>query len=226
MEKKIAGFFLSLIAFFTLVGCSQSAKLDGNWEAKDLDSLELTIDKDKAILTMFGQAATGTVNPSKKELDMEADGEKQTLAYDLVGDTLALTIDGNTVSFVRTDSNKTEKESSEKIEVTKTNDKGVGVYESIYNEYSQKLKEVNSRLIKEYRKEAQANLDNDDALYRLLENKIESLTKIYDEGEKKMDDHYFADENADDDEYDEWSEKLYEAYSNVEEQLSEIYYNL
>lgn len=95
-------------------------------------------------------------------------------------------------------------------------------YESILEEYTQKIEEATPRLIDEYNEEA-AELSGDiNALAELSNSKLEELAKIETEGIEKMADLML--ENGDEQEvYEEWAEKLYDVYAEYSGQITDAY---
>lgn len=96
-------------------------------------------------------------------------------------------------------------------------------YESIYNEYVQKIKEATPRLVQEYQIEAQSNQNGLDGLAELSNKKIEDLATILNEGIEKMAEYYFSAGSGKYEEYEDWAGKLTDVYMSEGEQITNAY---
>lgn len=97
-------------------------------------------------------------------------------------------------------------------------------YESIYDEYAQKIKDATPRLIEEYNNEAAEKAGDINALAEFSNAKIEKLAEISNEGIEKMAELMFK--NGDSDEtYTEWANKLTDVYMDEAQKITDEYMN-
>lgn len=95
-------------------------------------------------------------------------------------------------------------------------------YESILDEYTQKIEEATPGLIEEYNKESAELAGDLNALAELSNSKIEELAKIETEGTEKMAELML--DNGDEQEvYEEWAQKLYDVYEEYAGQITDAY---
>ncbi|WP_419155193.1 hypothetical protein [Weissella minor] len=107
-----------------------------------------------------------------------------------------------------------------------TTKKQADSYESIYDDYSEKLKAETPKLIKEYDDESKDNQDGVDGLAKISNSKVEDLAKINAEGVKKMAKYMLKHGSGKGDskeEYEDWAEKLTAVYSDEGQKITDHY---
>ena len=91
-------------------------------------------------------------------------------------------------------------------------------YQEIYNEYSQKVKDLAPQLRDELAAEMEG-LSQEEAA-ALCEEKVQALAAITNEGIEKMD--AYLEEHGNQNTYTEWSTKLYDDYINQSDMIREV----
>ncbi len=86
-------------------------------------------------------------------------------------------------------------------------------YNSILEEYTEKLENATRILMEEYKKEAAKNKNGLSGLAQLSSDKISKLAEILSEGTAKMAEIFHSAGETGYSEYQEWSAKLYDVYS-------------
>ena len=95
-------------------------------------------------------------------------------------------------------------------------------YQSILDDYTQKLKDATPGLVKEYKSEAASKSGDTKALASLCNDKIGELAKICNDGVKEM--ARLMNSNGDSyDTYEEWAGKLQDAYSDQASKIQDAY---
>ena len=97
-------------------------------------------------------------------------------------------------------------------------------YESILEEYSQKLIDATPGLVEEYNAEAAEKAGDVNALAELFYEKVEKLAEINAEGTEKMA-GLMLDNGDSQDVYMEWAEKLNDVYMKQAEQITDAHMN-
>ena len=95
-------------------------------------------------------------------------------------------------------------------------------YESIYEEYSKKIKEATPILIEEYNTEAAGKAGDISALAELSNDKISELAKINVDGTEKMAELMLKNGDTYED-YSDWASKLYDVYQEQALLITEAY---
>lgn len=95
-------------------------------------------------------------------------------------------------------------------------------YESIYDEYSQKIKDAAPGLVEEYNKDAADKAGDINALAELSNTKIEKLAEISVEGTEKMAELMLKNGDSED-VYTEWANKLNDVYMEESQQITDAY---
>lgn len=104
----------------------------------------------------------------------------------------------------------------------KTSQKEEVTYETILNEYTQKVTEKASRLVEEYNKESDECGGDINKLAELSYNKISSLAEVSNEGAAKMAE--LMDKNGDTSHnYEEWAAKLNDVYMEQAKLITAAY---
>lgn len=98
-------------------------------------------------------------------------------------------------------------------------------YESIYNEYAQKIREAVPDLLAEYNAEAANNSNGMFGLAEISNNKVSKLAEISNEGVEKMAAFMMSHGSGNYNEYSEWSQKLYSVYMEESEKITSAYMN-
>lgn len=96
-------------------------------------------------------------------------------------------------------------------------------YESIYEEYAQKLRDTTPLLIEEYKMEAAGNDGGLEGLATLCNQKIESLAKISNDGAQEMAKYMMFHGSGKYEEYESWSTKLYDVYMEEAQKITDTY---
>ena len=96
-------------------------------------------------------------------------------------------------------------------------------YQSILNEYSQKLKNKTPSLITEYKNEASKNTNGLNGLATICNNKVSKLAEISNEGIQKMAEIYYKYGNGKYSEYEEWAGKLQDVYMSEASKIQDAY---
>ena len=100
---------------------------------------------------------------------------------------------------------------------------GTEDYQSIYDTYSQKLRDATPGLIDEYYSEAQYNTKGLEGLAEIANAKVETLAEIANEGVGQMATYYYAHGSGKYDEYEEWAGKLYDVYMEEGQKVYDAY---
>lgn len=95
-------------------------------------------------------------------------------------------------------------------------------YQSIYEDYSAKLKKRSPELVQEYNSEASANTNGLEGLAGICNEKIEELAEISNEGVEKMAEVYWE-KSGDYDTYDKYAGDLYDVYMEESEKITDAY---
>lgn len=95
-------------------------------------------------------------------------------------------------------------------------------YQSILDDYTQKLKDATPGLVKEYKSEAAGKSGDTEALASLCNDKVGELAKICNDGVGEM--ARLMHSNGDSyDTYEEWAGKLQDAYSDQASKIQDVY---
>lgn len=94
-------------------------------------------------------------------------------------------------------------------------------YESVYKEYSQKMKDATPGLIEEYKKDAEGVSDMN-KLANISAKKTEKLANICAKGGKRLA-AIHTKENDDEDKYNEWMNKLTDVYQDEAQKITDAY---
>ena len=94
-------------------------------------------------------------------------------------------------------------------------------YESVYKEYSQKMKDATPGLIEEYKKDAEGVSDVN-KLANICTKKTEKLASICTKGGKRLATIHTK-ENDDEEKYNEWMNKLTDVYQDEAQKITEAY---
>lgn len=96
-------------------------------------------------------------------------------------------------------------------------------YQTILDEYTQKLREATPLLIEEYNEAAKSNEDGLTGLARLCNEKVTELAVISNEGIQKMASYYFNHGSGSYEEYSEWAGKVQDVYLEEAATIQEAY---
>lgn len=94
-------------------------------------------------------------------------------------------------------------------------------YESVYKEYSQKMKDATPGLIEEYKKDAEGVSDMN-KLANISAKKTEKLANICAKGGKRLA-AIHTKENDDEEKYNEWMNKLTDVYQDEAQKITDAY---
>ena len=94
-------------------------------------------------------------------------------------------------------------------------------YESVYKEYSQKMKDATPGLIEAYKKDAEGVSDMN-KLANISAKKTEKLANICAKGGKRLATIH-AKENDDEEKYNEWMNKLTDVYQDEAQKITDAY---
>lgn len=98
-------------------------------------------------------------------------------------------------------------------------------YQSIVDEYTQKIKDATPGLVAEYDEESVALNGNINALGKLAKEKSAKLEAIKDEGLQKIQD-LITENGHEEEKYTEWADKLDAVYNQYSEQVTAAYMEL
>lgn len=98
-------------------------------------------------------------------------------------------------------------------------------YQSVLDEYSEKLRTATPILIDEYNAEAAVNTDGLEGLALISSNKMEKLAEISSDGIEKMAELMLTTGSGSYDEYQEWANKLTNVYMEESGKITEAYMN-
>ena len=96
-------------------------------------------------------------------------------------------------------------------------------YESIYNEYAQKIRETTPSLIEEYNREAQTNTSGITGLAEISNAKIGKLAEIQNQGTQEMAGFMITKGKGNYEEYSEWAAKLTTVYTEESAKITSAY---
>lgn len=96
-------------------------------------------------------------------------------------------------------------------------------YQSILDEYSQRIRDAVPILIEEYNAEAINNTEGLQWLATLSNEKISELAEISNEGISKMAEYYYHAGSGSYDEYEEWAGKLMDVYMEEATKIQDAY---
>ena len=122
--------------------------------------------------------------------------------------------------------NATSNENTNLVETPQKQEQQINIsnkYQTILNEYSQKLKSRTPSLITEYKNEASKNTNGLNGLATICNNKVSILAEISTEGIGKMADIYYKYGNGKYSEYEEWAGKLQDVYMSEAEKIQDVY---
>ncbi len=105
-------------------------------------------------------------------------------------------------------------------EAIKSNTK---TYETVLEEYTNKLQEATPKLIEEYKNEATKNTDGLQGLASLCNDKVSELAKISTDGIQEMAQLMLHSGSGSYDEYQEWSTKLQNVYMDEAAKIQDTY---
>ena len=108
-------------------------------------------------------------------------------------------------------------------EPTTRSSSAVASYESIYNEYAEKIRAATPGLVQEYKNEAAGKSGDIMALANISNSKIEKLAVISNEGIEKMAQVMWTKSGTSYEEYSDWSGKLYDVYMEEAQKLTDAY---
>jgi predicted small lipoprotein YifL len=94
-------------------------------------------------------------------------------------------------------------------------------YESVYKEYSQKMKDATPGLIEEYKKDAEGVSDMN-KLANICTKKTEKLASICTKGGKRLASIHLE-EKDDEEKYNEWMNKLTDVYQDEAQKITDAY---
>lgn len=118
-----------------------------------------------------------------------------------------------------TDSAKEEIPKDDSFDDSSTDDTS---YQSVLDEYSEKIKEATPGLVEEYKNEAAEHSGDINKLAEISNDKVGKLAEISNEGIEEMANIMYS--NGDDyDTYEEWSKKLMDVYTEYAEKIMDAY---
>lgn len=124
-------------------------------------------------------------------------------------------------------SNRNENTSSTipSTEEDTTSSSGKKTYQSILDDYTQKIEEATPRLIEEYYEEAALNTNGLEGLATLSNDKVLELADICTDGVEEMAEVMWYTGSGSYSEYEEWAAKLYDVYMDEAGKITEAYMN-
>ena len=96
-------------------------------------------------------------------------------------------------------------------------------YQSILDDYSERIRDAVPELIEEYKIEAANNTEGLQGLATLSNEKISELAEISNEGISKMAEYYYHAGSGSYDEYEEWAGKLMDVYMEEATKIQDAY---
>ena len=108
------------------------------------------------------------------------------------------------------------------VEAT-TSSSGKKTYQSILDDYTQRIEEATPRLIEEYYEEAALNTNGLEGLATLSNDKVLELADICTDGVEEMAEVMWYTGSGSYSEYEEWAAKLYDVYMDEAEKITEAY---
>lgn len=111
------------------------------------------------------------------------------------------------------------------VEDTTSSSGGKKTYQSILDDYTQKIEEATPRLIEEYYEEADLNTNGLEGLATLSNDKVLELADICTEGVEEMAEIMWYTGTDSYNEYEEWAAKLYDVYTDEAGKITEAYMN-
>lgn len=123
-------------------------------------------------------------------------------------------------------------ETEEQVEITATaaeaetseEEENISIYEAIYDEYKDKMKEATDKYVDELR-DAAKGLSKDE-LYDKVKEKNDALGKIREEGNQKMTDAMLASTEDDQETYEKWFNRMTETFSDFSRDITGVYTDL
>lgn len=106
-----------------------------------------------------------------------------------------------------------------------TSSSGKKTYQSILDDYMQKIEEATPRLIEEYYEEAALNTNGLEGLAALSNDKVLELADICTDGVEEMAEVMWYTGSGSYSEYEEWAAKLYDVYMDEAGKITEAYMN-
>lgn len=100
---------------------------------------------------------------------------------------------------------------------------GKKTYQSILDDYTQKIEEATPRLIEEYYAEAAFNINGLEGLAALSNDKVLELADICTDGIEEMAEVMWYTSSGSYSEYEEWAAKLYDVYMDETGKITEAY---
>lgn len=96
-------------------------------------------------------------------------------------------------------------------------------YQTILDEYTQKLRDATPLLIEEYNEAAKSNEDGLMGLAKLCNEKVSELAKISTDGIQEMASYYLKHGSGSYEEYSEWAGKLQDVYLEEAAKIQDVY---
>lgn len=106
-----------------------------------------------------------------------------------------------------------------------TSSSGKKTYQSILDDYTQRIEEATPRLIEEYYEEAALNTNGLEGLATLSNDKVLELADICTDGVEEMAEVMWYTGSGSYSEYEEWAAKLYDVYMDEAGKITEAYMN-
>lgn len=132
----------------------------------------------------------------------------------------------NTVGTTSIDENEnaTQESTSKDTDKKSTTANGNATYQSILDDYSNKIKNATPTLIKEYQAEAAKNSGSVDKLAQILNSKKDELASLCNDGIEEMAKLMQKSGSNDYSEYEQWAAKLQDVYMSEASKITDAYY--
>lgn len=113
--------------------------------------------------------------------------------------------------------------SEEDVQSTDQIQTGLRDYQTILDDYSERIRDAVPGLIEEYNTEATKNTEGLQGLATLSNEKISELAEISNDGISEMAEYYYHTGSGSYDEYEEWAGKLMDVYMEEAAKIQEAY---
>lgn len=114
-------------------------------------------------------------------------------------------------------------QSEEDVQSTDQIQTGLRDYQTILDDYSERIRDTVPGLIEEYNAEAANNTEGLQGLATLSNEKISELAEISNDGISEMAEYYYHAGSGSYDEYEEWAGKLMDVYMEEAAKIQEAY---
>lgn len=167
--------------------------------------------------------------------EINSENPHSTMAVAMGNDRLGNTPNRNENTVNNDNSTSNDKSVSERVEnipstipstvEDTTSSSSKKTYQSILDDYTQKIEEASLRLIEEYYEEAALNTNGLEGLATLSNDKVLELADICTDGVEEMAEVMWYTGSGSYSEYEEWAAKLYDVYMDEAGKITDAYMN-